>query len=353
MQIPTRENSRGISPLVGAVLLIGIAVLLVASIGVIAMSAGEKVGTTPSFHAASGTVEFDVNTTELEAQRLVFTHRGGESVPLDEVDVLLETGDSQIRMPLTEAGAVSGEAWKSGERLTLPVNTTELCSGSNSIEIAFVQSIGGRSYVLGESTIPVVPPWFAIEGGSVVPKTEYTADITVVGTALTYGEYGPDIDITTEIVVGNESHTPWSGNINDGHNPRSRTFTDQPADAKIAVRATGDPDGEYITPRTRRSTDTESGWVYVLRDGDDSPTIRGYGDQDNVSDYLSPYLTENGTITLADNEAIFLFELGNRRDGAAADYQDLVVLATIEPSESRTGETTRTNGATGIVCPAS
>ena len=66
--------------------------------------------------------------------------------------------------------------------------------------------------------------------------------------------------------------------------------------------------------------------VWVLKDGDDVPTVQGYNDQLDLSLYLSAY-TSDGKITLASNEIIYVFELGT---STSPDYQDLVVLISFE-----------------------
>jgi hypothetical protein len=92
--------------------------------------------------------------------------------------------------------------------------------------------------------------------------------------------------------------------------------------------------------------------VYVLRDGDTPPNLAGFGDQDNASAYVRPYLDANNSIDIASNEAIYLFELGNDQTGEAADYQDVVILVTLTTEEQLTGTTHSTDGNTVFHCPA-
>ncbi|NQZ57629.1 MAG: hypothetical protein HRT88_09225, partial [Lentisphaeraceae bacterium] len=69
--------------------------------------------------------------------------------------------------------------------------------------------------------------------------------------------------------------------------------------------------------------------VMILTNGQEVPNIEGYLDQGDVEDFLNGYIDEDGKVTIADDQAIVLFELGTTNlTSAAADFQDLVVLMT-------------------------
>ena len=70
--------------------------------------------------------------------------------------------------------------------------------------------------------------------------------------------------------------------------------------------------------------------VWVLKDGDDVPTVQGLNDQLDLALYLSAYISD-GKIALASNEIIYVYELGTTNmSSTAADFQDLVVLISFE-----------------------
>ncbi|MCP5464157.1 MAG: hypothetical protein H7A33_03940 [Deltaproteobacteria bacterium] len=75
----------------------------------------------------------------------------------------------------------------------------------------------------------------------------------------------------------------------------------------------------------------------TLRNGEQAPPLQGFGGQQSVSDFLGPYLNDNGTVMLNDNQVIMLFEMGvdlsADPDNEAADFQDLVILMTISDSQ--------------------
>lgn len=73
--------------------------------------------------------------------------------------------------------------------------------------------------------------------------------------------------------------------------------------------------------------------VLSLRNGDTPPVFAPLGSQPPIDAYLTKYLDPaTGKIKLAENQVIFLFELGTTINPSAPyDMQDLVVLATIAP----------------------
>ena len=76
------------------------------------------------------------------------------------------------------------------------------------------------------------------------------------------------------------------------------------------------------------------GRVRILKNGDDVPITHGGAfDQRGVKEYLARFVSSDGKIILGSNQAIFLFEMGEANyNSQAADWQDLVVLATLSDS---------------------
>ncbi|WP_299406819.1 prepilin-type N-terminal cleavage/methylation domain-containing protein [Acaryochloris sp. IP29b_bin.148] len=80
------------------------------------------------------------------------------------------------------------------------------------------------------------------------------------------------------------------------------------------------------------SSDSNSERVLTLQNGDSLPNITPFGGQLPIATITQGYIDANGRVTIADNQVIFLFELGRRSPGDPSyDYQDLVILATITP----------------------
>ncbi|MFB6130457.1 MAG: type IV pilin [Salinigranum sp.] len=343
-------DETGMSPVIGVALLFVIVVLLSVTAVVMMTSFTDQLSRPAPMFERGGHVQMALENGTIGNQSLVLVHEGGAKVPVDGLEVTIDTGNGTIQRPVSATGDLRDGSWTAGEKLSIPLNSSEVCTGSDSVDVAVTYSGRGTSYVLGRRTVPVERGGFTIENGSVVPISDYRANATVLGTGFTYGAGGPRIDIRLDVTIGGTAYDPWPGNVNNMGNPRSHTFTNQPAGAPISIAATGDKNGIYISPRTRNSS-ADNGWVYVLRDGDTPPNIAGFGDQESAASYVKPYLDGDGKISLADNQAIYLFELGNSQSGPAADYQDVVVLVSLRTRETTVGVRHVRTGETALVCP--
>ncbi|WP_054864445.1 hypothetical protein [Methanosarcina barkeri] len=130
---------------------------------------------------------------------------------------------------------------------------------------------------------------------------------------------------------------PSKGNINDGKNP---CFWESPisynADTPVTVEACS---WEYFWNHKSKqiltvSTSTNSSNLKVLMNEDRVSDIPGFHGQDSIEDFVKGYI-ENGSIKLKENEAIYIFELGNTNlDSSGADFQDLVILVSVNGVET-------------------
>ncbi|WP_410766010.1 type IV pilin [Haloferax sp. DFSO60] len=345
-----REHARAISPVMGVALMLVIIVLLSGTTVVLFLGFTDSLNEPAPMFTQQGQVEISVENASITDQKLVLVHEAGGNVQAENLVVKFNTGNGTVEVEPSETGDLSDGAWSAGERLELDIDTDTVCTGADSLGVSVTYADGDQSHVLSTQTVPVTSEGFTIEDGAVVPNSGYQAEVTVLGTGFTYGAGGPNIDIRLDVAVGNASYDPWPGNVNNNGNPRSHTFTDQPAGAGIKVAATADEPGDYISPRTRWSNES-NGWVYVLRDGDQPPNIAGFGDQDSASSYVGPYLDDDGNISLSDNEAIYLFELGNSQTGSSADFQDVVLLVTLQTERVTASVEETTTGESVIVCP--
>lgn len=186
---------------------------------------------------------------------------------------------------------------------------------------------------------------FFISGDDVVVQQPFKLSAKVLGAEITSGDY--KVPVTTKLHVDNRRFEPWgsfnrptAGNVNDDDNPRSFAGSEtHPAGARVSVwgrswlkrhrRYSGTSDRHWYAYLTVSSS-RRSKNLKVLRDGDGVPNLSGFGGQASAASFLKPYI-QNGRIKLNKNQAIFLFELGTTNlRSAAADFQDLVVLVTME-----------------------
>ena len=174
---------------------------------------------------------------------------------------------------------------------------------------------------------------FDIVDNVVKPQSSYVAKVSVLGAAIRSGS--SDIPVTMKVTIGNTVYQPFgsyantNGDVNDHNNPRRHILTEtHDANTPIVVSAQSWYKGDsYIAT----ASNAGSQQVKVLRNGDDVPKIDGFNGQNNIIHFVSDYLDgETGKVTLADNQVIYLFELGTTSMGSsAADFQDLVVLITL------------------------
>ncbi len=204
---------------------------------------------------------------------------------------------------------------------------------------------------------------FTITNGTVVPSANFNATVTVLGAAIASGTHM--VPVTAQVRVGSTVSDPFgvaskpiSSNLNDNKNPRNAVVgTNVPANTAISVIAnswlwTGSSPNytndttwaKYITVDSK----TGSAAVKVLRNGDAVPNIVPFANQATISSFLTPYLNATTRkVTLAPNQAIYLFELGTTNlTSTAADFQDLVVLVSLTGVASSSG-----SGSSGSSAP--
>ncbi len=189
---------------------------------------------------------------------------------------------------------------------------------------------------------------FVISDDRVVPATDFAAKISVIGSAIV--DDGGDMPVTLSVDVAGLSYDvfspsldPWSGDVNT-HLPARHAVIDQVFTAGDAIRIAArswepTPDATSLQPAMTVVSDAASEFVMVLRNGDAVPTLAGYAGQTSAHDFLAPYIDATAcTVTIADDQVIYLFELGTTDlTSPAADFQDLVVLVTLgrTPDELR------------------
>ncbi len=216
---------------------------------------------------------------------------------------------------------------------------------------------------------------FTITERILIPEVSYAVQVELLGAAIGTSRY--DAPVTTRIRVGDRYLMPFgdfghptTGNVNDVQdvtgwvNPdlanRRFVYTEQlAAGTPITVEArswlrsggSGRSDSNWYVYMDENTRD-DSPQVGVLRDGDPVPGITGIRGQRSAAEYVADYVDpDTNTMRLADNQVIYLFELGSNHSSSSADFQDLVVLVTLADSVSYfEDETTREVGDRGP-CP--
>jgi hypothetical protein len=187
------------------------------------------------------------------------------------------------------------------------------------------------------------------DDGEITVNERFAARVEVLGAAISAGgQY--DVPVTIKIEIDNDTYAPWgdnrqavSGNINDANNPRSFDLPDlYEAGERIVIEARsflryGRRSGRYNSDWSEllrvKSGGSRHELVKVLRNGDRVPRISGFMNQTAIAGYVQDYVVD-GRVRLDDNQAIYLFELGETNTRSdAADFQDAVVLVTLSKEE--------------------
>ena len=81
----TKLNDRGVSPVIGVILMVAITVILAAVIGSFVLGIGGDVEATPT---ASISVDYD------DTDGLILAHEGGDSIDWDEINVTVDGSET-------------------------------------------------------------------------------------------------------------------------------------------------------------------------------------------------------------------------------------------------------------------
>ncbi|KTG28403.1 hypothetical protein [Haloferax profundi] len=292
------------------------------------ISVGTAVEPTPATYLVTDSGDYEsvpVNGSQTLVVRVFDEY--GAPVAGEEVDFTTTTPLGGNVTPLDGPVAVTDESGRAYLSYRAPSDVVHIKRDTVDVSLPNSSAPGNTTTIPLEVRGSTEPARFTISGGSVVAETDFGGDFDVIGSAIKDGD-GNDIPVDITLKVGGKSHQPWA-NINDGQN---HTFAAVGADSDaISITAKAEFDGGF----TVRSHDTDdSDQVLVLRDGDDVPTVEGYNGQEDAAEFLEPYIGDDGSITLDDNQAIFLFELGTTDETSPAfDRQDAVILVTLWNTE--------------------
>ncbi|MFA5188575.1 MAG: prepilin-type N-terminal cleavage/methylation domain-containing protein [Patescibacteria group bacterium] len=213
----------------------------------------------------------------------------------------------QIQMELASAS----QLWKNQPiKLQTSVNISHLGAGD--------EELGGEQ--CSETEIILQPT-----GNIIAPKGDL--ELKVVGSEITYGAGGPQVDVDSKIWLDNNLLTLFGGEPVNGGELYTASLS---ARTNVAVRA----HAQYRTIFSQYyDSNTGSPHVKVLKDGDDLPNTPVFGNQTPLPALLAPFIDANRKISILDKQILMLFEFGDL-NSAAADFQDLVVLFTFTPDNS-------------------
>lgn len=314
------------SEAIGPVLLVGILVVLAATLSLIVwawLNQPEAEVVTSGAKATFGTDGYWVEPT------------GPQDIPVDGSRLFIRIDGVQTIVPLSNfSGALSSPTiWQVGERICI-VGSHASCwrDTGNSIELTlFTRS----NYVFNVRNLLSQDAPFAKsgDGGSITISNTIPLRVNNIGSAITCGASGPTIPVVARFTQdGGATWTNlWGGNpVQTAPNPplsQNVTFAAIPKGAVVGVEGRTLSTGG-CTGVTYAST-TADPHVLVLGPGDPAPNKPAYGGQAPLESFLAPYVnTFTQTMVLNPNQLIVLFEFSSDLSGSAADFQDLVILFT-------------------------
>jgi len=188
---------------------------------------------------------------------------------------------------------------------------------------------------------------FTIVDNGIIPDQDYTCTVEVLGAAIQSG--GDDLPVTLRLKedgVWTDPFGNWElpvdSNVNGGETYSAACeSTDIDSGVAVHVKArswekrrswySGTSNSHWEELLTV-STDSGSPNVEVLVDGDTIPDYDPLNEQGSIEDFVAEYIDlVEEEMSMASNEVIYLFELGTTNLGSsAADFQDLVLLLTLE-----------------------
>jgi len=130
------DNERGVSPVIGVILMVAITVILAAVIGAFVLGLGDQV----SNNAPQASFSFDFDTTN---NNVTVTHTGGDNIQLDNLNVTDGAGNSSAAYANFQDKTVS-----TGDKAQM-----DYANGST-IRVIWNNPAGASSNVIAERDAP-------------------------------------------------------------------------------------------------------------------------------------------------------------------------------------------------------
>jgi len=171
--------------------------------------------------------------------------------------------------------------------------------------------------------------------GTVTAYESVDLAIQVIGSQITYGAGGPRIPVYGWVSIDNGSTYYQIPDDGDGFYGGEQLVFSGIDNPQLAIKGQAlYRQGSHTRFNCTRYSNAATPYVIVLRDGDICPEYQGFDGQDEVTEFLAPYMDpDTREITIGTNDVIFLFEFTSNLNSSAADFQDLVVLASFQKVE--------------------
>lgn len=156
-------------------------------------------------------------------------------------------------------------------------------------------------------------------------------EVRALGAEITYGAGGPEVDV--RVSASTDNGKTWTALFNDKDIDGGETASlyNVAKASKVVLKLSAKYQSFFS--KTRTSNDN-TGFVRVLRNGDSVPSITAFGNQNAIASFLRTYV-QNGKVAIGEFDAIVLAELGtDSKNSSAFDLQDAVLLIRVTPVDS-------------------
>ncbi|MBP2250445.1 flagellin-like protein [Halarchaeum solikamskense] len=151
------SDDRGVSPVIGVILMVAITVILAAVIGTFVLGLGSNVGN----NAPSATFDYDYSGTFNDSNNnaaVAITHQGGDAIEHDTIHVNI--GSDRINTSTDNAGSgytFATNDWNTsqitaGDRVNISTDGSGIPANED-VQVVW-QSSGGSSSIISSSTTP-------------------------------------------------------------------------------------------------------------------------------------------------------------------------------------------------------
>jgi len=144
-------EDRGVSPVIGVILMVAITVILAAVIGAFVLGLGDQFSNSPPQASFEFDFEDDRNAT--------ITHGGGDDIEKDTVTVTLNGTDMYNSSGPNNGSTYQNTGWDSdpistGDQLEIESNQTSIDQRGKTVRIIWNNPAGGSSNTIGDREWP-------------------------------------------------------------------------------------------------------------------------------------------------------------------------------------------------------
>lgn len=287
--------------------------------------------------SATGTI---ILTTLNAEQRSILIEVKQESLAViqnDRITICHRTGGNQHTLNIPDSawpahqahgdtyGACPGSSSSSAAQSSSAASSVVSSAAASS---AASSAVPPASSAASSSSVPACASRFSLSSNGVITILgSLNVTYTVIGSQLTYGAGGPNIDVTAKY---RKNTGPWTdlfgGGAINGNGGQVSTVTGLKSGNTLITnfRAYFKQKG-WLTYDKTYATNDGSDHVRILRDGDTPPSAAAYGGQTSLKTYLQSILDAQGKIDVGPYELVLLAEMGDCTNCASGDFQDAVV----------------------------